>query len=250
MPHLFVNRPRQLDLGRRHPSLRNNFRWETANTVVYLAGGVMFVWGSVLFFPAMATRANRGAWVFFIASLMYVAVTGHDFLEVVRRRASLPRPLAIWDRFEAWAGISYLVGSVLFAVGSVFFMSGVGRFDAGALCFVIGSLLFVCGAVVNVLQVVRAPDLRILQFMNLTAITFVTGSALFLVASIPYLFNLQSASAERTIDAFLASQYVVGSVLFLLGGWFNYRRAGIVAHSDAQSRDGGHPAVLPSDGAI
>ncbi len=115
----------------------------------------MFVWGSVLFFPAMATRANRGAWVFFIASLMYVAVTGHDFLEVVRRRASLPRPLAIWDRFEAWAGISYLVGSVLFAVGSVFFMSGVGRFDAGALCFVVGSLLFVCGAVVNVLQVVQ-----------------------------------------------------------------------------------------------
>ena len=67
--------------------------------------------------------------------------------------------------------------------------------------------------------------------MNLTAITFVTGSMLFAVASIPYLFNLQSSTDQRTVDAFLASQYVVGSVLFLLGGWFNYRRARIVASS-------------------
>ena len=103
-------------------------------------------------------------------------------------------------------------------------------------------MLFAVGAVVNVLQVVRAPDRNILQLMNLTAITFVTGSMLFAVASIPYLFDLQSSADERTIDAFLASQYVLGSVLFLLGGWFNYRRARIIASSED---DGGSSRPSP-----
>ncbi len=201
------------------------------NTAVYLIGGVMFIWGSVLFFPALEARSDRGVWVFLVASLMYVTVTGHDFLEVFRYRATLKGTPTKWDRFEAWAALSYLLGSVLFTVGSVFFLSAVGRYSGGSWCFIIGSLLFVVGAVVNVLQVVRAPDRNLLQLMNLTAITFVTGSILFVVASIPYLFDLQSSADERTIDAFLASQYVVGSVLFLLGGWFNYRRARIIASS-------------------
>ena len=200
----------------------------------------MFIWGSVLFYPALESRANRGAWVFLVASLMYLAVTGHDLLEVIRHRASLKQTPTIWDRIEAWAAASYVMGSVLFAVGSVFFMSAVGWFSAGAVCFVVGSLLFVCGAVINVLQIIQAPDLRILQYMNLTAITFVTGSMLFLVASVPYLFSLQSAADTRTVDAFLATQYVVGSALFLLGGAFNYVRARLVARGSAAPGDHGH----------
>ena len=57
------------------------------NTAVYLIGGVMFIWGSVLFFPALEARSDHGVWVLLVASLMYVAVTGHDFLEVLRYRA-------------------------------------------------------------------------------------------------------------------------------------------------------------------
>lgn len=106
VPHLFVNRPRQLALVNRHPSARDNLRWETANTAVYPIGGVMFIWGSVLFFPALESRSDRGAWVFFVASLMYVAVTGHDFLEVLRYRAALKTTPVKWDRFEAWAAVS------------------------------------------------------------------------------------------------------------------------------------------------
>ena len=80
--------------------------------------------------------------------------------------------------------------------------------------------------------------------MNLTAITFVTGSMLFVVASIPYLFTLQSAADQRTVDAFLAGQYVIGSALFLLGGVFNYRRARIVALREG----GGQPEMPATDG--
>jgi hypothetical protein len=238
VPHMFVNRPRQHAVLDPHASDRDYRRWETINTGVYLVGGVMFVWGSVLFYPALESQTSRGAWVFLVASLMYMAVTGHDLLEVVRHRATLQRTPTIWDRVEAWAAASYVTGSVLFAVGSVFFMPAVGWFSAGAVCFIVGSLLFVCGAVINVLQIIQAPNLRILQYMNLIAITFVTGSVLFLVASIPYLFSLQSAADTRTVDAFLATQYVVGSALFLLGGAFNYVRARLVDRGSAAPSGG------------
>ncbi len=244
MPHLFVNRPRAHGLVGPDSGGRHNLTWETVNTTVYLVGGVMFIWGSVLFFPEPESVSDRGAWVFFVASLMYIAVTAHDLLEVVRYRATLQRQLTIWDRYEAWAALSYLVGSVLFAAGSVFFLNAVGWYTAGSWTFIIGGLLFVFGAVINVLEVVRAPDMRTLQLMNLTAITFVTGSTLFVVASIPYLFTLQSTADQRTVDAFLAGQYVIGSVLFLLGGVSNYRRARIVALREG----GGQPAAPAGDG--
>lgn len=227
MPHMFVDRPRLFDPVDRRPSPQDQLRWETVNTTVYLVGGVLFVWGSLLFFPRFEARSDRGAWIFFVGSLLFLLVASHDTTEVVRHRRQQPRP-SIWDRFEAWAAISYLLGSALFAVGSIFFLSVVGWYYAGATCFVIGSLLFVLGATVNVLQIVQAEDRRTLQLMNLTALTYVTGSTLFTVASIPYLFTLDPAD-ERTIDSFLAAQYVAGSLLFLLGGMINYRRARIVS---------------------
>lgn len=116
--------------------------------------------------------------------------------------------------------------------------------------FVTGSLLFVFGATVNVLQIVQATDRRTLQLMNLTALNFVTGSVLFTVASVPYLFDLDPADTE-TIDAFLASQYVIASVLFLVGGVINYRRAYLVARRPIGGRagddaDDGDPGAGPA----
>jgi len=57
MPHLFVNRPRLYDVVGKDPSLRDQFRWETINAVVYKLGGIVFIAGSVLFFPSMADYA-------------------------------------------------------------------------------------------------------------------------------------------------------------------------------------------------
>jgi hypothetical protein len=48
------------------------------------------------------------------------------------------------------------------------------------------------------------------------------------VASIPYLFHLQDPTDREIVDTFLAWQYLAGSVLFLIGGVFNYWRAYIV----------------------
>lgn len=225
MPHVFVNRPRLHDLVGDDPTRRSQFRWETINAVVYVLGGVLFIVGSVLFFPALEGRSDLGAWMFIVGSLMYLLVTGHDTAEVARYRSALAQEPTVWDRLETWAALSYVVGTVLFTIGSVLFLSAIDRNDAGAWCFVTGSLLFVLGATINVLQIVQSVDMQILQLSNLTALTFVSGSLLFTVASIPYLFDLRDAADERTIDGFLAGQYTIGSVLFLLGGLINYRRA-------------------------
>jgi hypothetical protein len=232
MPHLFVNRPRLHDLIGDDPDLRDHFRWETINAVVYAAGGVIFVIGSILFFPALSAYADLGAWVFIGGSLLYLLVTVHDLAEVIKHLRQVKQARTIWDSLEFWAATSYVTGTVLFTIGSAFFLSFVGYFTAGAWCFVIGSLLFVVGAVVNVLQIVLAKDLITLQLMNLTAITFVTGSTLFAVASIPYLMQMRDAMDREAIDTFLAWQYVVGSILFLAGGVFNYWRAYVVIRNE------------------
>ena len=91
----------------------------------------------------------------------------------------------------------------------------------------IGSLLFVVGACINILQIVQSRSMVTLQPMNLTAIAFVVGAVLFTVASVPYLWNFAAKSDRTTLYAFLAWQYLVGSVLFFLGveWWLRRRRA-------------------------
>ena len=229
MPHHFVNRARLHAPGGARPGDPSQFLWERANTVVYLAGGALFVWGSILFFPALSSREDRGAWLFIVGSLLYLLVTGHDLVEVIRHRRRVRRTESARDRLEALSAICYVAGTVLFVLGSVCFLSSVGRFDLGAWSFVIGSALFLGGSVIDVLMVTGEPRVDVLQLMNLTALTFVTGSVLFLVASVPYLFQFDAAADERKVDSLVAAQYVWGSLLFLAGGFFNYFRARLVA---------------------
>jgi hypothetical protein len=224
---MFINRPRLHDLTKDHEDLKAQFRWETINAVLYKIGGLVFIAGSVLFFPRFEAYADLGAWIFFGGSLLYLVVTVHDLVEV-RRHWWIDKHHDRDTVLEYAAAASYVWGTILFTVGSVFFLSAVGWFKAGAWCFVIGSLLFVVGAVINVLQIVRAQAIVTLQLMNLTAIAFVVGAVLFTVASIPYLWAVEAAADRTLLYAFLAWQYLVGSVLFLAGGVFNYWRAYVV----------------------
>ncbi|MCT8970478.1 YrhK family protein [Microbaculum marinisediminis] len=236
MPHLIANRPRLYDLTRAHPSARDQFRWETINAVTYKLGGVVFIVGSVMFFPQLEAWADVGAWLFVVGSLMYLAVNLHDVAEVVRHRRETrhtPQRTGLnWTvaklTLEALAVGAYVLGSLLFIVGSVLFLSAIDWVVGGAWCFIVGSLLFVVGASVNILQIVEAESLVTMQLMNLTAVTYVIGSVLFAVASVPYLWRFAASADETRTLTFLAAQFVIGSALFLLGGLFNYRRAFLV----------------------
>jgi hypothetical protein len=95
---------------------------------------------------------------------------------------------------------------------------------AGAWCFVIGSFNFLLGTCINLLMDTTYPST--LVQMRLTAVTaslYMLGSLLFTVASIPYLFPKKDQ--DPTLLAFLAWEYIIGSVCFLFGGWCNYGKA-------------------------
>ncbi|WP_213160915.1 YrhK family protein [Kaustia mangrovi] len=177
--------------------------------------------------PRFEAYANLGAWLFFFGSLLYLVVTGHDMVEV-RRFWKRNRRHTPGEKLEYTAASSYLGGTILFTAGSLFFLSWWGWLMLGSWCFVIGSALFVVGASVNVLQIVRARSLITMQLMNLTAVTFVVGSTLFVVASVPYLWTIESAGDHYVLFSFIAWQYLAGSILFFMGGVFNYYRAYIV----------------------
>lgn len=236
MPHLFTNRLRHSDLISKSPDLRDHFKWEQRNAALYELGGAIFIAGSIFFFPRLEAYENLGAWLFFIGSLAYLVVTTHDMAEL-RSYWKVRRPGILGGRLEYIAGSAYLAGTLLFTAGSLFFLSWWDWYTLGAWCFVIGSLLFVIGSSINVLQILKAPSLFTMQLMNLTAVTFVVGSTLFVVASVPYLWTIKSVTDRDTLFAFLAVQYLVGSILFFVGGLFNAYRAHAMMRSQvARSR--------------
>lgn len=238
MPHLFINRPRLHNPTRDKTDLHSHFRWESINAIIYLIGGIVFIIGSVFFFPAFEKYIDAGAYIFLFGSLLYLIVTGHDMVEVHYHRLTSGRSNYV-KRLEIIAAVSYLVGTIMFTVGSVFFLSSVGLYIAGTWLFIIGSLLFVVGACINVLQIITARSIQTLQLMNLTAVSYVVGSVLFMVASVPYLWHVKSQTARTTLFTYLAWQYVIGSVLFFAGGVFNYWRAWLVVREELklQSRE-------------
>lgn len=209
-----------------HAAADHHF-WETIKTSVYMFAGLVYVSASIFYFPVLHDYSSVGAWMFFCGSMLYLIVSAHDMLEVIRHRR-LGGTLSFQDELERIAGATYLGGAVLFVGGRILFLVRDVHDPAAHYCFVFGSLLFVCGACVNTLQIVRAPTKRMLQLMNLTAVSFIAGSLLFTVASIPYLWNVETSMDRRVLFLFLAWQYLIGSALFLAGGLFNYRRASLV----------------------
>jgi len=223
MPHLFTNRPRQYTLFSEKTLGISYFNLELTNGILYIIGGITFVIGSVFFLPQYEELLDIGAWIFFGGSIVYLIVTVQDVWESLNYLRSQPF-LTIWDWLEFLAANVYIIGTILFIVGSLFFLSEVDMIAAGSWCFIIGSLLFLVGACINIIEILQATSLIKLQLLNITAITFALGSTLFLVASIPYLWQPIDMQEQWLLFSYVAWEYIVGSFLFLLGGIINYYR--------------------------
>lgn len=222
MPHLITHRPRVSNLASHNPHSHTHEIWETVNAFSYKLGGLTFVLGSIFFFPALSAYLVIGDWLFFIGSVLYLMVTGHDLLEVIKYwRHHDTETFA--DHIEFVAAWSYVLGSALFIVGSLCFLPSIEATTIGSWSFIVGSVLFVIGGFVNILQIVEAPSMIYMELFNLTVAQFILGSGLFAVASIPYLWQLGD-HAEDLIKTLAASLFLFASVLFLLGGIFIYYR--------------------------
>lgn len=223
MPHLFTNRPRQYTLFTQKALGVSYLNWELANGILYIVGGITFVIGSVFFLPRYEELLDVGAWIFFGGSIVYLIVTAQDLWESLNYLRSQPL-LTIWDWLEFLAANVYIIGTILFIAGSLFFLSEVDMIVTGSWCFIIGSLLFLVGACINIIEILQASSLIKLQLLNITAITFALGSTLFLVASIPYLWQPIDMQEQWLLFTYVAWEYIVGSALFLLGGMINSYR--------------------------
>jgi len=224
MPHLFTNRPRQHNLLSNEPAGSVHFRWESFNSVLYLLGGLTFVLGSIFFLPKYDQNPDTGAWIFFGGSLVYLVVTVHDLFEAFAYLRSR-KNASFWERIELFAAVVYVSGTILFIVGSLFFLSEVDLVVAGSWCFIWGSLLFLIGAFINVIQIIQAGTMVTLQLMNATAICFTIGAVIFLLASVPYLWNQKPSAFQQKLYGYMAWEYIAGSIFFLTGGIFNYYRS-------------------------
>lgn len=226
MPHLFApSRPHTYSLGINAGILSvqtSHDFWERFNAWVYLIGGVMFTIGSAFFLPQLGAEEAVGCWIFVAASVMWLIVSIHDAMELgyfVNDRLHFPA-LDI----DGAAAIIYISGSILYIMGSVFFLPNVAMFTPGAYCFIFGSILFVGGAIINGLQIFETKTKIDAQCMLLTAMFYVEGSVMFLVASIPYLFTFDDEADERKVDTFLGGIFIGGSLCFTVGGAINFHR--------------------------
>ena len=73
MPHLVANRKRHYDLC--------GTDWEYVNATLYILGGIIFIVGSVMFFPDYSDLEAVGAWLFIFGSVLYTVVAWHDMYE-------------------------------------------------------------------------------------------------------------------------------------------------------------------------
>lgn len=241
MPHLFVNRLRKHSIGRAAPDdLRIQFKWEIINACCYLTGGVIFIAGSILFLPDYEEHVNVGSWLFILGSFFYLFVSSHDLYEVFHAK----KPKLV----DAMAASAYCIGGLIFIIGSYQFLPKVGAYTAGAYNFIIGSLFFIGGAVTNSIQIFDSPTRASAMYANFTAVCYVIGSTLFLSGSVPYLWDFESQRDSHTLHRYLGSQFVVGSVLFFLGGSINLYRAYLIfQHGLSESKrefQGTHEEVV------
>ena len=223
MPHLITNRARQHNLMSDHPAGHLHFTWESVNAILYLIGGFTFIIGSIFFLPAYERLITIGVLLYFCGSFLYVVVTVHDLFESINHLKCQDQ-IQSMHLFELFAATLYTSGTLLFIVGSLLFLPQVDLIAFGAWCFIVGSTFFSTGAFINILQIVQAGSLLTLQLLNATAICFVVGSILFLVASIPYLWKIVDPQIKNDLFTYVAWEYIVGSLLFFTGGVFNYYR--------------------------
>lgn len=222
MPHLVTHRPRVANLAENDETHGSHKKWETFNAISYEIGGLAFIAGSICYFPALSNYLALGSWLFCLGSILYLLVTGHDLFEVIKywRRHNTD---TFADRIEQITAVSYVTGSLLFTVGSLCFLPSLDASMIGIWCFIIGSALFMLGGFINMMQVVEAPSLIYMQLFNLTVAQFIVGSALFLVATVPYMWHLPE-HAQIQVENLAASQFLFASVLFLTGAIAIYYR--------------------------
>ena len=243
MPHTYTNRPRKFanlfhhpeKLGLVHPEqLVKHFRWENINALLYELGGVLFVVASALYLPRFEELKRVASKIIISAALCFLIVSLHDLVEFIYLGKSIRRVDFVALSF-------YLAGSCCLIIGAVYFLPEIPD-QCGYVWFATGSITYIIGSVLNSLLIFESPTRRTAQYFLLTAISFIIGSTMFLVGSTAhYVLDYNDPVDSLKVNAFLACFYIIGSIMFCLGGVFNLLRSRIVMRRDVHRYEHQHP---------
>jgi len=159
--------------------------------------GLCFTLGSCFFWPP---HLPVGLWLFVIGFVLTIWVEAHSLYRTCSKSSG--------GRLKAAACVLNMMGAIVFGVGCVLFLPSVHRGQQGGWCFVLGSLGFVAGALLHLVSSSR------LHYSNLC---YLSGSMLYETGSVPYVFDFESPSDRDMVYKYAALQFIVGSLMFLLG---------------------------------
>lgn len=249
MPHLVIERLRAVpeffgggpciaregaDQGKRSPACA------LVVEVVDLLGGIIFIVGSLCFFPDEdITIFKAGCELFIAGSILYALVSVYALAEATEKMGAFS--------LEACENSLYVIGSVVFLVGTVLFWPQNVDADAldamfsesfrmrthiavylntlnpafeGSILFIIGCLCFACAAFVNGLNIRHFNDISS-QMLSAVTSMYMCGSLLFVMGSMAFLPDFGCSSKMVALGAWL---YTIGSVFFTIGSGISFVR--------------------------
>lgn len=177
----------------------------------------MFLLGSILQFPHIEAFGQGGMFLYLVGSILYLIITGYQCYESVNQ-FKVSSKQKIWTKIRIIESLLYFIGTLLFLVGSIQFLDPIDEVVSGAVFFVIGSVCFTIAAMVNIMEIIQEDGPITLQLANGIAVSFVLGSVLFMVGSIPFIWRGKDLSGNMELYQYVIWEYIVGSCLFLLGG--------------------------------
>lgn len=237
MPHTFTNRTRKFAnfLCADPEQLGRQFRWERVNSWCYELGGILFVISSVLALPSLSNYKILSSELIIAASSFFLIVSLHDCVEFI----NLQKPI---HRSDFIAVTLYIMGSCCLIHGAIYAFPRMPSERIGYVSFAGGSACFLIGTVLNSLYIFESPTRRTAQYFLLTAISFIIGSTMFFVGSTArFVLQYHDRRDSFAVNTFIAAFYIVGSVMFCLGGLFNALRFSIVMRRDVKAQEDKNP---------
>lgn len=210
MPPLFTSRLRKHSLLSFLP-FEKQFKFEKLNNRLYLFSSLLFVIGSIFFLPYFINHGSLGAKIFTLGILISLIPSFHDFHEVINHHHF--ENLGLWNYLEIITVLFYLVGTFNYLIGNFFFIFKPHNSYFAGIYFLIGSIFFTIAAIINLMLATQEKSFQRLMIMNANAVCNIVGGTLFIVASIPYLWN----NFSLNLNELMAFQFIFGSLAFLIG---------------------------------
>ncbi|GLE03113.1 hypothetical protein PINS_up011992 [Pythium insidiosum] len=197
----------------------------------YIVGSVLFLLGSILFYPKYAVMWNGqgaviGAWTFLFGCICFLLGTHGDFIDIVRNNSGTPLRRVI----NAYNGTMYVGAAAVFQLGAIYFLPDyyVKSPSLGCYAFIVGCVMFCYASFIDLVFILFTSSdnqSRGLQLRNLfswsatVALGCFFGAVFFILGS--YFYLPKYIAQEDTVMAThymnkAITFYVIGSVFFII----------------------------------